>query len=544
MSKLVIFDDEVRSKILSGSNKLTKVVAKTMGPKGKNVMIGKFVGAPVVTKDGVSVAREIVLDDPFEDLACQLIKEASGRTADIAGDGTTTATVLSDAILTSGYSLLKEDVSPIDIRDGLGEGLSLCKDFILKCSRKIECYEDIFNIASISANNDSDLGKHIADAYSHAGLEGTVIAEANASKDTHVRYVEGLELKSGFSDPRFLSKGKKVVNMENCFILCINRELSHVDDLLSLLNHCHTKNLPILIMAKEVNKSALETLVANNSLGKLKCCTVEIPKNMIDGEKFKNLCLSLGTSEKVSEMEASTISEKDLGFSKRVEVGSVITKIFECRRDETAIQERKDYYETMLKDVTSESRRLDIIDEVRFLNSKGSVLSVGYSTELELREKGDRIEDALWATRAALEDGIVPGGGITLLRCSEMLRSQNHPKYQKVFDSLADACMFPFSQICSNAGKDPCQIKELLLSEGKQKSFGYDAKNDKAGDLFELGVVDPVKVTLTALSNAISIALVLINTESIVAEDPDKNSDWQPPAGWRPPERSQLNHRY
>ena len=544
MSKLVIFDDEVRKKILSGSNKLTKVVAKTMGPKGKNVMIGKFVGAPVVTKDGVSVAREIVLDDPFEDLACQLIKEASGRTADIAGDGTTTATVLSDAILSSGYKLLEEDVSPIDIRDGLGEGLSLCKSFITKCSRRIDCYEDIFNIASISANNDADLGRHIADAYHHAGLEGTVIAEANASKDTHVRYVEGLEIKSGFSDPRFLSKGQKVVNMENAFILCINRELSHVDDLLHLLNHCHTKNLPLLIMAKEVNKSALETLVANNSLGKLKCCTVEIPKNMIEGEKFKNLCLSLGTVEAVSEMEASTISEKDLGFAKRIEVGSILTKIFECRRDETAIQERKEYYQTMLNDVTSESRRLDIIDEVRFLNSKGAVLSVGYSTELELREKGDRIEDALWATRAALEDGIVPGGGITLLRCSEMLRAQNHPKYQKVFDSLADACMFPFSQICSNAGKDSSQIKEVLLSEGKEKSFGYDAKSDVTGNLFDLGVVDPVKVTLTALSNAVSIALVLINTESIVAEDPDKSSDWQPPAGWRPPERSQLNHRY
>jgi chaperonin GroEL len=543
MAKLVIFDDDVREKIVSGSDKLTRIVSKTMGPKGKNVMIGKFVGAPIITKDGVSVAREIVLDDPFEDLVCQLIKEASGRTADIAGDGTTTATVLSDAILKNGLKLLESSVSPIDIREGLNLGLVKLKEFISGKSKKIKNKSEIVSIASISANNDIELGESIADAYEYTGLEGTVSAEANASKKTHVRYIDGMEIKSGYKDSRFLSKESKNVTLENCSILCVNKELSHLDDFIHVLNELHEKNKPLLILAKDINKSALETLVANNSLGKLKSCAVKIPSEMLDDKRFTDLCLMLGTSSEISSKDFKSISVKDLGFAKKVEVSSFVSKIFEANKNKNMIDSRIELYENALKDIVGDNKRLDLISRIGFLKSKAAVLSVGYSTELELREKGDRIDDALWATRAALEDGVVPGGGVTLLRCSKMLRGLSHERYQKVFDALAAALTSPFYKICNNAGKNAKDCEEIVLAK-EEFSYGYDAREDRFGDLIDFGVLDPAKVTITAVSNAISIALVLINTESIVVEDPQKPSDWQPPAGWRPPEKNQLNHRY
>jgi chaperonin GroEL len=543
MSKLVVFDNDVRKKILSGSNKLAKLVAKTMGPKGKNVMIGKFVGAPTVTKDGVSVAREVVLSDPFENLACQLIKEAAGRTADIAGDGTTTATVLSNAILEGGMALLSGDVSPIDIREGLNVALKECKSFLDSNSKNIDSYDDIMNIASISANNDRILGKYIADAYDYAGLSGTVSAEANAMRETHVRFVEGLEMMSGYKDSRFVPKGDKAVVLENAVILCINRELTHFDDCMGLFTEIHEKNIPALVLAKDITKSALETLVANSSLGKLRVCAVKIPKDFLEDLKFEDLCLSLGTTKSLSETSLKDVKLEDLGFAAKIEVGPATTKVFESRRNNEVISEKLRIYEEALSNAISESNRSDIQKRMSFLRSRAAIVSVGYSTELELREKGDRVEDALWATRAALEEGIVSGGGTALLRCAEMLRKQNHSKYQAIFNMLAEACSKPFHQICTNANKDPALIKEKVMAKD-DFYFGYDAKEDVCCNMLSGGVIDPAKVTKTALSNAVSIALLLINTEAIMAEDPEDPSDWQPKAGYRMPDPKNLNHKY
>ena len=542
MSKLVVFDDEVREKIVSGSNKLTKLVAKTMGPKGKNVLYSKIIGNPSITKDGVSVAREVVLSDPFENQVCQLIKEVAGRTADIAGDGTTTATVLSNSVVQGGMSLLSEDVSPIDIREGMEYALSLAVDFVNSNSKKISGYEDIKNIASISANNDQALGSFIADAYDYAGLSGTVSAEANATKSTHVRKIDGVEILSGVKDARFVPKGSKQVILENAAILCLNRELTHLDDCLYVLTDIHNKNIPLLVLAKDITKSALETLVANNNLGKLKVCAVKIPSNMLEDSFFEDLCAVLGTSHTVSD-NMSSASLEDFGFAKKIEVGPHLTKIFETRKHESHIDSKIEVYEAALKDAISDSNRERLLEKVRFLKSKAAIISVGYNTELELREKGDRIEDALWATRAALEDGTVVGGGVTLLRCSEMLRSQNHSRFQKVLNMIADACCRPFYQICLNASKDPESAKAVTLGN-EDFYFGYNARTDSFEDLYQAGVIDPAKVTITALSNAISVGLLLINTEAMIVDDPSDPSDWQTPATYRMPDKKNLNHRY
>ena len=542
MSKLVVFDEEAREKISSGSRKLAKIVAKTMGPRGKNVLYSRFIGNPCITKDGVSVARELVLKDPFENQACQLIKEAAGRTADIAGDGTTTATVLSNAIVEEGFKLLKTDVSPIDIREGLQYGLKISKEFIVENSKVVSGYEDTKNIASISANNDYEIGGLIADAYEYAGLSGTVSAEANSTKDSHVRFVDGLEILSGLKDSRFLSKGSKNVILENARILCVNREMTHFDDCIGLFTKIHETNTPVLVLARDITKTALETLVANNNLGKLKVCAVKIPQALLEEQFFEDFCSVLGTNYSVSE-NLSTTEIEDLGFAKKIEVGPHVTKVFETDKNDDYISEKVRIYEDALKDSISDASRDKLLDKLRFLKSKGAIVSVSYSTELELREKGDRIEDAMWATRAALEEGIVAGGGVALLRCSEMLRRQNHDKHQNVLNMLSDACSRPFYQICENASKDPLNVKTHVL-EKDDSYFGYNARTDSFENLYDTGVIDPVKVTITALSNAVSIGLQLINTEAMMVDDPEEPSDWQPPTTFRVKESGKVSHHY
>lgn len=543
MAKLVAFDKDVRDRILMGSSKLTKLVGKTMGPKGKHVMIGKSVGAPVITKDGVSVARQVVLDDPFEDLACQLIKEVSARQADTAGDGTTTATVLTDAILRQGYALLEDDVNSIDLKAGFELALELSRDFITKSSKVISSYDQILNIASISCNNDPELGKLIADAYQYAGLEGVVVAEANGTTNSYVKFIDGLEVKSGFKDARFVDNGNRSVILNDPYILCINKEITHLDEFKPLLTRLHKENASFVLLAKDVSKSALELLVGNNKLGKLRCCAVKLPKELTDGDKFENMCLLLGANSNVADLDEDKISESDCGRAKLVEASSAGTMFTDTAGNKEYIDFKIKSYKEMLEDVMGDRTRFDIDQKIKFLNSKAAIISVGYSTELELREKGDRIEDAIWATRYALEDGIVPGGGTTLLRCAEMLKSVNHEKYQRILNAFAEVCTTPFKTICSNSGANPEGLMAVVLNK-EEFSFGYDARDNVTGDLYERGVVDPVKVTLVALTNSVSICLVLLNTEAILAENPQKKSDWQPWGGWRPPEDNALNHNY
>ena len=548
MSKIILYGNEASRRITSGSEKLAKAVGVTMGPKGKCVIIGKFVGAPVITKDGVSVAREVVLDDPVEDLVCQLVKEAAGRTADVAGDGTTTATVLSDEILRRGYALLSDGYSPVFFRNGVRWAVNnICKN-LDSLSRKIENNDDLKNIATISANNDPEMGGKIAEAFEFAGLSGTVGAEANPSGETSVRKVSGVNLRTGYITPEFIvDKKSKDVVLQNCRILLVNRDMTHFSDCIKLFEEAHNENHPVLVIAKDVKQEALATLVANTKMGKLKSVAVKIPTKFYDGDWIEDLSIMLNTRI-VDESKGIYLSKtgiSDLGFAEKVIVNRYETKIFKASCNEEAKRERIEAYKRDLESLIGDKTKLDIKDRLSFLTGSAAIISVGYSTELELREKGDRLDDALSATKAAIEQGLVPGGGVALLRACKMLDLMTAPKEcLDAVNVIIESCKRPAKQIISNAGLDADKIVGNVLQNQEDKYYGFNSLTEEYGNMMEMGVVDPLKVTKTALKNASSIAELLINTEAILAEKPDDPSEWQPPAGWRPPQKGNLNHKY
>lgn len=548
MSKIILYGNEASNRITSGSEKLAKAVGVTMGPKGKCVIIGKFVGAPVITKDGVSVAREVVLQDPVEDLVCQLVKEAAGRTADIAGDGTTTATVLSDEIIRRGYSLLSEGYSHVYFRNGVRWAVNnICKN-LDSISRKIKTNEDLKNIATISANNDYELGGKIAEAFSYAGLSGTVGAEANPSGETSVRKVSGINLKTGYITPEFIvDKNSKDIVLKNCRILLVNRKMTHFSDCIKLFEEAHSENHPVLIIAEDVKQEALATLVTNTKLGKLKSVAVKIPSKFYSGDWMEDLSIMLNTGivDEAKGVYLSKTGIEDLGFAEKVIVNRYETKIFKAKCNEGAKRERIDAYQRDLESLAGDKEKLDIKDRLSFLTGSAAIISVGYSTELELREIGDRLDDALSATKAAIEQGLVPGGGVALLRACKMLDLMTAPKEcLDAINVIIESCKRPAKQIISNAGLDADKIVGNILQSQEDKYYGFNSLTEEYGDMMKMGVVDPLKVTKTALRNASSIAELLINTEAILAEKPDDPSEWQPPAGWRPPQKGNLNHNY
>lgn len=546
MSKLMVYDDEARNKLISGVNKLARTVAVTMGPKGKNVMIGKPVGAPVITKDGVSVAREVVLDDPIENLACQLVKEVAGRTAVIAGDGTTTATVLTDEIITKSKEILDNGFNPIDFRDGIEWAKQQVLSIVEENAIKNPSDQDIINIATISTNNDVELGESIGQAYIWAGADGTVGAEAYPGIKTKVTKLDGITLKTGFSTPNFLqSQGDTEIVMEKCKILIIDRKLSHINDCLDLLNNVHKANSPLLIVSKGVEKDALKALVENNKRGVLNVCCVNFPKEFTSGDWIEDLGI-LTSSRIASESLGSPLSSftlNDLGYAERVVISRFTTQLFSSKIDEKRREDKKAAYAADCEQPIGDDARLELKKRIAFLTSKASMISVGYNTELELREKGDRVEDAMHATYAAMNYGIVIGGGCALLRASRQFAEMDIPtKWKKPAQVLIHACTRPITQITYNAGLDTSEIISNIL-EVDNSNYGYNIITGEVCNMFEQGVVDPLKVTKTALENAVSVAMLIINTDAVMAERPNDPSEWQPPAGWRPPE-GVLNHKY
>jgi chaperonin GroEL len=545
MAKDLTYDNDASKKILAGSNKLAKTVAVTMGPQGKNVIIGKFVGAPVLTKDGVSVAREIVLEDPVEDLACQLIKEASGRTASVAGDGTTTATVLADEILKNGLDLLQSGYPPLLLKRGVELARKLITDNLNNLRIEVSSSEDLENIATISCNNDSELGKSIAEAFSLVDMQGTVVAQAHPGIGNNVSLVNGISLESGWVSPAFAVDNPSEVILDNCRILISDEEISNISFYLKVLNSLSDTNQPLLIVAKDVNREALQTLVANNKLGRLKVVAVKMPIFGAAQEEWVSALASMvGTSVIGTAFSVTDLSVDSLGFAKRVVVNRVGTKIIESRRNEDELAEKLETYKTDLSKLLSESALIDTRNRIAFINGKASVISVGYSTELELREKGDRVEDAICATKAAIEEGYVPGGGTALLKCSRAIDlSKVDSDLAPAVKVVLEACSRPLRQICENAGKDSDKVIDMVLSN-RSFNYGYNAATDSYEDLVNSGIVDPKKVTRTALENAVSISMLLINTGAVVSEQQNNPSSWQPPAGWRPPEEGKLSHKY
>lgn len=556
MGKAVLYSDEARKKILEGVQILAKTVAVTMGPKGRNVIIGPIspspgvppIGAPVITKDGVTVARAITLSDPFREMGAQLVKEAAGRTCDIAGDGTTTATVLTAEIFSQGMELMDGGYSALALRDGLNLGLKLVLAEIEKMAKPVNTKEDLVNVSVISTNNDPDLGGVIAKAYELVDRNGLVTAEAVPGVDNSARLVNGVELKSGYVHPAYLDQGETSSSLDKCYVLMLDRELSHLHECEALFTAIAEKNASLLIIAKDITKTALKTLVHNHKHGVLKSCAIKTPTFGAYQDKWmEDLAVIFGTiiysDDKGLSLSEATI--ESLGYAESIEVGRHSTKVTNPRRDEAKIKEQMELYSEDQALLLGDRERFDISKRKQFLTSRAAIITVGYLTELELREKGDRADDAMAAVAAAIEEGIVPGAGMALFNAASNVELDKvDEKYRDAVELLVGACTRPAIQILLNAGEDFQTILEQVVSDAPNNSYGYNAATCEFGDLFEMGVVDPKKVTRTALQNALSIALLLLTTEAVIVDRPDDPSSWQPPAGFRLPSENNLNHKY
>ena len=547
MGRLISIDTDAKEKIFSASQKLANIVGLTMGPAGGNVLLGKFPGAPTITKDGVSVAREVVLDNPLEDAVCKIIKEVAGRTADIAGDGTTTATVLADAILQQAKLIMKENnISPISLREGFQECEKIIISYLRDNSKELVHDDELRIISTISANNDSELGSVIAEAFIAVNREGSVLAEAYSGEKDSIRYTEGVEIQSGYNSELFLPKGETSINFSDCYIFVSDMEITDDHMIGQIMNEVHNSGKPIVLFAKKIRASALAFIVQNVQMGKLKAACVENPSfGPAQNEWLNDLALLCGT-KLISEdngVPLKNISLKDLGSCKSININKISTKIKDIKNDKSHIESKASLYREALKNNLSDSQRTDIKKRLAFLQQKTAVIQVSYATEAELREKGDRIEDAVCALKTAISGGILPGGGVLLLRIASKIKDLMPEKYSDVAQIMSVALKKPFYQIMKNGHKNAEEIEiEILKSEDEW--FGYNLKEERFGNLYSLRVLDPCNVTVTALQNAISIATILINCNALIVDDPEHPAGWQPPAGWRPNSQNNLNHKY
>jgi chaperonin GroEL len=552
MAKITKYGSEAREGLSSGIRKLAKVVGVTMGPRGRNVILGRSVGAPVATKDGVSVAREFNSEDPIEELGIQLVKEVSGRTADVAGDGTTTATVLADEIISLGMKVI-DTANSIQFKSGMEFAVGEIEKIIdNKFVKQVSSHEDIKNIAIISTNNDIEFGSIIAEAFEIAGADGAVTAEAAPGVKTYVSKTDSVELQAGAINSGFFSAGEDKVTLEKCAILICDRTISHISDNTELFNRISAYNMPVLVIAKDIEKEALALFLQNNAAGRLSVCGVKLPTMGIHQSFWIEDLAMLCGAHIVSEERGIPMSNVDLphlGFAEKVIVTRHSTRIFAPRFNPDAIRGRIASYNEDLQKLIPESERIDTKNRIGFLSRKAAKISVGYTTELELREKGDRLDDAIAAVKCAIKDGVVPGGGMTLLKSAALFREKilptlqsKHPDFITGASVVLDACMRPCRQILLNGCEDDnAVISNCLKSE--DKNYGYDSLTSTYCDLFERGIIDPAGVTKSALKNAVSIASIILTTEAIMAENPQNPSSWQPNAGYRLPKDGGLNHK-
>nr|BDD46202.1 60 kDa chaperonin [bacterium] len=554
MGKLIVYNVELRKKILEGVKKLAKTVGVTMGPEGKNVILQQHIGAPTITKDGVTVARQVVLDDPIEELGCQLVKEVAGRTAAVAGDGTTTATVLAHEILHHGLELMDAGYSPLKLKYGMEWAQTQILSFLEGIASPINGFDDLKHIATISTNNDPVLGELIAQAYTMAD-GGMVMAQARPGVENHVAQVDGLEIKSGYISRGFIDKGKSKAELNNCKILICDREITHITDNPKLFDDLSQANAPLLIIAKDLKKEALKLFLQNNAHGRIRVCAIKLPTdgfgkfNLFQDRWLEDIAMQVGTVV-VSEDRGVPLSEmtiSDLGSAKQVLVDRYLTKIIEPQGNEEQIKARLEEYKEDAKKLVKDREKMDIDDRIANLKGKGTLLIIGYATGAELRQTGDRIDDAMFSVECALESGYVPGGGISLIRAANWVMENKLTELDEELRPAAEvllrSCLRPFVQILRNADVPVEAVLNKVMAKSDPK-FGYNVVEGKYGNLVKMGVIDPKKVTQTALINATSIANLLIRTEAAVADLPEKPEGWQPPAGYRMPSDTGYNHQY
>src|SRR5216110_3040761 len=535
-AKMVRFAEDARAKVLRGVGILADAVTITLGPRGRNVVLEKSWGAPTVTKDGVTVAKEIELPDRFENMGAQMVKEVASKTSDVAGDGTTTATVLARAIFAEGAKLVAAGHDPMSLKRGVDKAVEAVVAELKKVSKATKSKEEIAQVGTVSANGDRDIGDMIAEAMKKVGKDGVITVEESKTMETELEVVEGMQFDRGYSSPYFVTDPERMeAVLEDAYVLIHEKKISVMKDLLPLLEQISRAGKPLLVIAEEVEGEALATLVVNKIRGTLQCCAVKAP-GFGDRRKamLEDIAILTGGRMIAEELglKLENIGLKELGRCKRVVVDKDNTTLIDGAGKKADIEGRIKQIRAQIEETTSDYDREKLQERLAKLVGGVAVVRVGAATEVEMKEKKARVEDALHATRAAVEEGIVPGGGVALIRASQSLKEVKLPGDRRLgVEILKKALELPARTIAENAGMDGSVVARNIRKNAG--NYGYDANEERYGDMVEFGVIDPTKVVRTALLNAASVAGLLLTTEAMVAEKPEEKSGApaMPPGG-------------
>ena len=534
-AKDVKFSEEARRHIVRGVNILADAVRVTLGPKGRNVIIERSFGAPTITKDGVSVAKEMELEDRMENLGAQMVKEVASKTSDVAGDGTTTATVLAQSMVREGMKYVAAGMNPMDLKRGIDKAVEAATDNLKKISKDCRTRTEIAQVASISANSDIKIGEIIAEAMDKVGKEGVITVEDGSALENELSVVEGMQFDRGYTSPYFINTPERQMTvLDNPLILVYDKKISAIRDILPILEQAAKSGRPLLVIAEDVEGEALATLVVNNMRGTIKVCAVKAP-GFGDRRKAMLEDIAILTKGRVISEEVGLTLEKatleDLGQAKRIEIGKEETTIIDGKGAKKDIAARVESIRQQIEDTSSDYDREKLQERVAKLSGGVAVVKVGAATEVEMKEKKARVEDALHATRAAVEEGIVPGGGVALIRCQAIIakvKGDNEDQNAGI-RIVARSMESPLANIVANTGESA----EVIVNEvrGGSGNQGYNAANGKYGDLLRLGIIDPTKVTRSALQNAASIVGLLLTADCAIVELPKKDTPPPPMPG-------------
>ena len=531
-AKQLVFDEEARNAIKRGVDKLAEAVKVTLGPRGRNVVIDKKFGAPTITKDGVTVAKEIELEDPYENMGAQMVKEVASKTSDVAGDGTTTATILAQSIYREGLKNVAAGHNPMALKRGIEKAVDNVVASIQGRSKEVSEKTEIAQVAAISANNDSDIGNLIADAMDRVGKDGVITVEEAKSLDTNLDVVEGMQFDRGYLSPYFVTDADRMeAVLEDAVILIHEKKISTMKDLVPVLEQVAQQGKPLLIIAEDVEGEALATTVVNKIRGALRCAAVKAPGY---GDRRKSMLEDIAVltnGRVISEdlgIKLENVTANDLGSAKRIVIDKDNTTIVEGAGSTESIQGRIEQIRRQIEDTTSDYDREKLQERLAKLAGGVAVINVGAATEVEMKEKKARVEDAMHATRAAVEEGIVVGGGVALVRAQTALAELelDDATEQVGVSIVSRALEDPLRHIVKNAGKEDSVILARVKEESE--NIGYDAHEERFTDMFEAGILDPTKVVRFALQNAASIAALMITTETLIAEIPEKEASMPP----------------
>jgi len=527
-AKQIVYSENSRQAILRGVNQLAEAVKVTLGPKGRNVVLEKKFGGPTITKDGVTVAKEVELKDPLENMGAQMVREVASKTSDVAGDGTTTATILAQAIFREGVKAVAAGANPMALKRGIEKAVGLVTEEVLKMSTKVESDDKIAQVGTISANGDATIGHIIAEAMRKVGKDGVITVEESKTMNTELNTVEGMQFDRGYLSPYFITDADRMeAVIEEPYILIHEKKISNMKDLLPLLEQIARSGRPLLIIAEEVEGEALATLVVNKLRGTLNACAVKAP-GFGDRRKamLEDIAILTGGKSIMEEtgIKLEGVRLEDLGRAKRVTVDKDNTTIIDGAGNETVISGRIKQLRAQIEETTSDYDREKLQERLAKLAGGVAVIKVGAATETEMKEKKARVEDALHATRAAVEEGIVPGGGIALLRAAIALKGIKADGDEQIgIDIIRRACEEPIRQISGNAGFEGAIIIEKVRGN-KNANYGFNAATGEYEDLVAAGVIDPAKVTRSAMQNASSISALMLTTEAMICEIPEKKA--------------------